>query len=506
MASELIKRAASLPIGHPERKRILASLKNAMSVFEQMSEESRKVVWGSFVYALRDKLNYGHTFWGKKPKDVRLKADIPNSRVLILDFPVPEVTWVVYDAEAQEIRITTKSGQTILNDSSKVHFRFGNVSANKKAGQELADEALLLLRQIQRKYEEKNKPAPVQNLQWEDVQKALESIGIDVVSYENHGRDFVLELPGDVLLWVEPFNGAFHYSASTKAALFLKDLLENASVRAFNSKLPVEAQAAEIAKDAKEYHAYLVRKIEAQRQKELEQAEEKQKERFKQQEIARQEKEQKTQQEYDHMKKLGIMLVKGLKAKQITATLNSSMMGSDLSLDLGDSLSLRVSRNLKGDINWSLQRVGEYMSLNTPIEGQVPNGDIKQQALLLVKTMVTTIPAVWAEIKAIQAEKEQQEKEEESDEVWSAFWIGRRHGYVTEVALFGSKQEAIDAAKDAGGGYVLKGTQMENEPMGQIEESNKFRDYRWYQNPEDRGHQPTRGRDDEDEVDSEDDE
>lgn len=51
-------------------------------------------------------------------------------------------------------------------------------------------------------------------------------------------------------------------------------------------------------------------------------------------------------------------------------------------------------------------------------------------------------------------------------------------GYAKEVYEgFRSKQEAMKAAEEEGFDYVVKGTQMWNEPIGQIEESNKYADY-----------------------------
>ena len=58
---------------------------------------------------------------------------------------------------------------------------------------------------------------------------------------------------------------------------------------------------------------------------------------------------------------------------------------------------------------------------------------------------------------------------------------GMDHSYATEVETFGSKTEAEAHAREVGGAYVVKGTQMWNEPLGQIEESRKPSPYRFIQ-------------------------
>lgn len=83
--------------------------------------------------------------------------------------------------------------------------------------------------------------------------------------------------------------------------------------------------------------------------------------------------------------------------------------------------------------------------------------------------------------------KEQQEAQETG--TWSVARTGydvggdeeeEFQGYVAEVETFTSKEKAIAYAKSVGGGAVLKGTQMWNEPLGQIEESSRDVPYRYY--------------------------
>lgn len=66
-----------------------------------------------------------------------------------------------------------------------------------------------------------------------------------------------------------------------------------------------------------------------------------------------------------------------------------------------------------------------------------------------------------------------------NEPVWSVAWLGRNHGYVTEVEFYGSKEKAMEAAKLHGDCYVVKGTQMWNEPLGQVEEHDREAWYRY---------------------------
>ena len=50
-------------------------------------------------------------------------------------------------------------------------------------------------------------------------------------------------------------------------------------------------------------------------------------------------------------------------------------------------------------------------------------------------------------------------------------------GYADEVIDGLSKAEAVEMAQDMGWEYIVKGTQMWNEPLGQIEESSRIADY-----------------------------
>lgn len=53
-------------------------------------------------------------------------------------------------------------------------------------------------------------------------------------------------------------------------------------------------------------------------------------------------------------------------------------------------------------------------------------------------------------------------------------------GYVADSVTFTSKQQAIDYARSIGGATVVQGTQMVNEPMGQVEEHGGLAWHRYY--------------------------
>lgn len=66
-------------------------------------------------------------------------------------------------------------------------------------------------------------------------------------------------------------------------------------------------------------------------------------------------------------------------------------------------------------------------------------------------------------------------------EVWSVVTTGKRDGYAAEVDTFSSKENAEREARSRGGCYVVKGTQMWNEPLGQVEEHDRPAPYRFFQ-------------------------
>jgi hypothetical protein len=84
-------------------------------------------------------------------------------------------------------------------------------------------------------------------------------------------------------------------------------------------------------------------------------------------------------------------------------------------------------------------------------------------------------PAMFQAADAIIADlKRQLGQKDTSREAWSVVTLGTDHAYATEVETFPSKAKATAAAKDRGNCYVVKGTQMWNEPLGQVEEHDRI--------------------------------
>lgn len=83
-------------------------------------------------------------------------------------------------------------------------------------------------------------------------------------------------------------------------------------------------------------------------------------------------------------------------------------------------------------------------------------------------------PAMLQAADAILADlKRQLGQKDTAEDVWSVVTLGTDHSYATEVDTFTSKAKATAAAKDRGNCYVVKGTQMWNEPLGQVEEHDR---------------------------------
>lgn len=70
--------------------------------------------------------------------------------------------------------------------------------------------------------------------------------------------------------------------------------------------------------------------------------------------------------------------------------------------------------------------------------------------------------------------------EDAEDGDWDSDDVSDYQGYVVRVWTFDTKEQAIQKAKSLGGANVMRGTQMENEPLGQVEERRRPIDYRWY--------------------------
>lgn len=116
--------------------------------------------------------------------------------------------------------------------------------------------------------------------------------------------------------------------------------------------------------------------------------------------------------------------------------------------------------------------------LNYPVEDLAR--DIKQALDRLSKAR---------KVQKTKEEEAQRAKDVEEEETWSVARTGYDigddeegdyQGYVAQVRTFPSKERAIAYAKSVGGAAVLRGTQMVNEPLGQVEEHDRYVEYRYY--------------------------
>ncbi|HEX4992579.1 MAG TPA: hypothetical protein VFV45_05050, partial [Rubrobacteraceae bacterium] len=81
--------------------------------------------------------------------------------------------------------------------------------------------------------------------------------------------------------------------------------------------------------------------------------------------------------------------------------------------------------------------------------------------------------------KAQQAQREKAEAEE-ARVAWSVVETGVDDNYASKVDVFLSKPKAEREASDRGDCYVVKGTQMWNEPLGQVEEHDRVAPYKFF--------------------------
>jgi hypothetical protein len=112
-------------------------------------------------------------------------------------------------------------------------------------------------------------------------------------------------------------------------------------------------------------------------------------------------------------------------------------------------------------------------SRNHTLEGLLSQGTIKDAPARLKKVLTFFKESLATEARRIQQQTKVQTKEPESEEAWSVVTLGKGHSYATEVDVFTSKSKAEQEAKDRGDCYVVKGTQMWNEPLGQVEEHDR---------------------------------
>jgi len=183
----------------------------------------------------------------------------------------------------------------------------------------------------------------------------------------------------------------------------------------------------------------------------------------------------------------GPELVAGLERAGIKATYQDNLTGGVIWLN---GYSFKVSWGTVESTNvyfWFLSSGSDYGLLpdgSRSHDGRVPAMPKGDAIPLIVKG----VKAALTKIEAAAAQKK--EETPEAEEVWSVARDGymledageaeadHSQGYIAEVETFTSKAKALAYAKDIAPAYLVRGTQMWNEPVGQVEEHDRRA---WYQ-------------------------
>lgn len=181
----------------------------------------------------------------------------------------------------------------------------------------------------------------------------------------------------------------------------------------------------------------------------------------------------------------GPELVAGLARERIKGTYQDTLTNKVIWID-GYQLSWGTVESTLAYF-WFLSSGSMYGLLPTgtrTLEGRVPAME-KEKAIPLIAK------GVEEALKRIEAAKQKKDDPEpEAEEVWSVARDGymleeageadedHSQGYIAEVDTFTSKAKALAHAKDIAPAYLVRGTQMWNEPIGQVEEHDR---QAWYQ-------------------------
>ena len=140
---------------------------------------------------------------------------------------------------------------------------------------------------------------------------------------------------------------------------------------------------------------------------------------------------------------------------------------------------------------WSLSAGSDYGNLPDGVrayEGRVPDMP-KEKAIPIIANAVKD---ALKKIEIGAAKKKLEEEKAEAEQVWSVARDGymleeagegdedNSQGYIAEVETFNSKEKALAYARDIAPCYLVKGTQMWNEPVGQTEEDDRPHGRAWY--------------------------
>lgn len=115
------------------------------------------------------------------------------------------------------------------------------------------------------------------------------------------------------------------------------------------------------------------------------------------------------------------------------------------------------------------------LSNNHVLESLASRGTMKDAPVRLKKVLSFFKERLEEEARRV---KQETKKEPEAEEAWSV--VTMEDGYASNVQAFNSKSKAEAEARDHGNCYVVKGTQMWNEPLGQVEEHDRPAPYRFF--------------------------
>lgn len=141
---------------------------------------------------------------------------------------------------------------------------------------------------------------------------------------------------------------------------------------------------------------------------------------------------------------------------------------------------VHIDDDLRREIGWGVVVEKELgpMSAHFPMTGA---------ASTIVRKIVKAVAIVVGNLETWKANRVAPTPEPEPEAIWSVAWTGYQladagedsdenevnGGYVMKVETFSSESKAVQHARDNGPAYVVRGTQMWNEPLGQVEEHDR---------------------------------
>lgn len=171
------------------------------------------------------------------------------------------------------------------------------------------------------------------------------------------------------------------------------------------------------------------------------------------------------------------------------------------SYDYGGHTTFALPHGMKISISWKTDAEG-FWSVNFTEEDRRKLGwgaesklgvklnahfQMKGSAKTIVTTIMKALTTIVEKMTEWEAAQEAPAPEPEVEQTWSVAWTGYmladagedpdenegNGGYVMKVETFSSQAQALAHARDNAPAYLVKGTQMWNEPLGQVEEHDR---------------------------------